>query len=98
MSILRAATTVVFLRGTYKRGILTGRQDGHMEQENRDDVQRTRGDSRTPPERMGSAAGTYVFKIMDSQSDRHIVQIFNKNEKTVYATILDDSQISPQSD
>jgi len=23
-------------------------------------------------------AGTYVFKIMDSQSDRHIVQIFNK--------------------
>ncbi len=33
-------------------------------------------------------AGTYVFKILDSQSDRHIVQIFSKNEKTVYATIL----------
>lgn len=33
-------------------------------------------------------AGTYVFKIMDSQSDRHIVQIFNKEETTVYATIL----------
>src|SRR6266550_5897238 len=33
-------------------------------------------------------AGTYVFKIMDSQSDRHIVQIFSKDEKTVYATIL----------
>jgi hypothetical protein len=29
-----------------------------------------------------------VFKIMDSQSDRHIVQIFSKDEKTVYATIL----------
>jgi hypothetical protein len=33
-------------------------------------------------------AGTYVFKIMDSQSDRHIVQIFSKDEKTVYATVL----------
>lgn len=33
-------------------------------------------------------AGTYVFKILDSQSDRHIVQISNKEETTVYATIL----------
>ena len=33
-------------------------------------------------------AGTYVFKILDSQSDRHIVQIFSSDEKTVYATIL----------
>jgi hypothetical protein len=33
-------------------------------------------------------AGTYVFKILDSQSDRHIVQIFNKDETTMYATIL----------
>ena len=33
-------------------------------------------------------AGTYVFKIMDSQTDRHIVQIFNKDETTIYATIL----------
>jgi hypothetical protein len=33
-------------------------------------------------------AGTYVFKILDSQSDRHIVQIFNKAETQVYATIL----------
>jgi hypothetical protein len=33
-------------------------------------------------------AGTYVFKILDSQSDRHIVQIFNTDETTVYATIL----------
>src|SRR5437764_3517897 len=33
-------------------------------------------------------AGTYVFKILDSQSDRHIVQIFNKEETTMYATIL----------
>lgn len=34
------------------------------------------------------AAGTYVFKLADSQSDRHIVQIFNKNENHLYATIL----------
>jgi hypothetical protein len=33
-------------------------------------------------------AGTYVFKILDSQSDRHIVQIFSKDEKKIYATIL----------
>ncbi len=33
-------------------------------------------------------AGTYVFKILDSQSDRHIVQIFSKDEKKVLATIL----------
>src|ERR1700730_10481231 len=33
-------------------------------------------------------AGSYVFKILDSQSDRHIVQIFSKDEKNVYATIL----------
>lgn len=33
-------------------------------------------------------AGTYVFKILDSQSNRHIVQIFNKDETTIYATIL----------
>lgn len=32
--------------------------------------------------------GTYVFKILDSQSNRHIVQIFNEEETTVYATIL----------
>jgi hypothetical protein len=33
-------------------------------------------------------AGTYVFKILDSQSDRHIVQIFNKDQTKIYATIL----------
>jgi hypothetical protein len=33
-------------------------------------------------------AGTYVFKIFDSLSDRHIVQIFSEDEKTVLTTIL----------
>jgi len=32
--------------------------------------------------------GTYVFKIFESKSDRHIVQIFNKGETEIYATIL----------
>jgi hypothetical protein len=33
-------------------------------------------------------AGTYVFKMLDSQSNRHIVQIFSKDETKIYATIL----------
>lgn len=33
-------------------------------------------------------AGTYVFKILDSPSDRHIVQIFNQDETHVFTTIL----------
>ena len=33
-------------------------------------------------------AGTYVFKLLDSRTDRHIVQIFNERGDHVYATIL----------
>jgi hypothetical protein len=33
-------------------------------------------------------AGTYVFKIFNSQSDRHIVQIFNQDKTHVFTTIL----------
>jgi hypothetical protein len=33
-------------------------------------------------------AGTYVFKLLDSQSNRNIVQIFNERQDHVYATIL----------
>lgn len=33
-------------------------------------------------------AGTYTFKILESLTDRHIVQILNEQETTVYATIL----------
>jgi hypothetical protein len=33
-------------------------------------------------------AGTYVFKVFSSLTDRHIVQIFNKDESTVIATVL----------
>jgi len=33
-------------------------------------------------------AGTYVFRLVDSPSDRHIVQVFNENEDHVFATVL----------
>jgi hypothetical protein len=33
-------------------------------------------------------AGTYVFKVMDSDSNRHIVQILSQDESHVYTTIL----------
>src|SRR5580693_10695648 len=33
-------------------------------------------------------AGTYVFKLADSGSDRNIVQVFNKNENSLYGTFL----------
>jgi hypothetical protein len=33
-------------------------------------------------------AGTYVFKLMESDSNRHIVQIFNEDETHVFTTIL----------
>jgi hypothetical protein len=32
--------------------------------------------------------GKYVFKLMDSSSNRHIVQVFNEDEKSVINTIL----------
>jgi len=33
-------------------------------------------------------AGTYIFKVLDSPSDRHIVQISNREETHVFTTIL----------
>jgi hypothetical protein len=33
-------------------------------------------------------AGTYVFKLLDSQSDRNIVQIYDAKQTKLYATIL----------
>lgn len=32
--------------------------------------------------------GTYLFRLADSQSNRHIVQIFNQDETQIHATIL----------
>jgi hypothetical protein len=33
-------------------------------------------------------AGTYVFKLLDSPSERHIVQIYDADQRKLYATIL----------
>lgn len=33
-------------------------------------------------------AGTYVIKLLDSPSDRHIVQIFNEDQSHLFTTIL----------
>lgn len=33
-------------------------------------------------------AGTYMFKLLDSASNRHIVQIFSEDGSQVYATVL----------
>src|SRR5579885_1209314 len=32
--------------------------------------------------------GTYVFKLADSQSNRNIVQVFNKDQNHLYGTFL----------
>jgi len=34
------------------------------------------------------SAGTYVFKLADSQSDRNIVEVFNKDENHLYGIFL----------
>jgi hypothetical protein len=43
------------------------------------------------------SAGTYVFKLADSSSDRNIVQVFNKDETHLYGTFLaiPDYRIKP---
>jgi hypothetical protein len=33
-------------------------------------------------------AGTYAFKLLDSPSDRNIVQIFDKDQMNLYATVM----------
>jgi hypothetical protein len=46
------------------------------------------------------AAGTYVFKLADLSGSRHVVQVFDKDEKHVYATILaiPDQRLEPADD
>jgi hypothetical protein len=52
-----------------------------------------------PVEVRGKAlpAGTYVFKLLDSASNRNIVQIFDKDEKQLLATIpaVPDYRLTP---
>src|SRR5882762_9158534 len=43
------------------------------------------------------SAGTYVFKLADSSSDRNVVQVFSKDEKHLYGTFLSipDQRLRP---
>ena len=43
------------------------------------------------------AAGTYVFKLADLTGNRHVVQVFDKDEKKIYSTILaiPDQKLDP---
>jgi hypothetical protein len=45
-------------------------------------------------------AGTYIFKLLDDQGDRHIVQIFNEDETHLITTVLamPDYRLKPTSD
>lgn len=45
-------------------------------------------------------AGTYTFKLLDSPSDRHIVQIFNADGSQIITTVLaiNDYRIKPTGD
>lgn len=45
-------------------------------------------------------AGKYVLKLVDSPSDRHIVQIYNRNENHLIATVLaiPDYRLQPTGD
>src|SRR5262245_8777083 len=43
-------------------------------------------------------AGTYTFKIADSQTDRHIVQIFNREGTKIFTTLLAIPAQRPQAD
>jgi hypothetical protein len=45
-------------------------------------------------------AGTYVFKLLNSSSDRNIVQVFNKDENQFFGTFLaiPDYRLNPTSD
>jgi hypothetical protein len=89
MSVLRTATTSVFCLALMG-AVFTPR--ARADDWNRKTVVTFSGPVEIPGVHLAGwgvlPAGTYVFKILDSQSDRHIVQIFNKDETQIYATIL----------
>jgi hypothetical protein len=41
-------------------------------------------------------AGTYVFKVLDTMTDRNIVQVFDKDEKKLLATVIAIPDYTPQ--
>src|SRR5580692_12979340 len=89
MSILRTVTTNVFCLALMGAAFTPGAKADEF---NRKTVMTFSGPVEIPGVHLKGwgvlPAGTYVFKILDSQSDRHIVQIFNADETKVIATIL----------
>lgn len=89
MSVLRAVTTTVFCLALTGAVFTPG---ARADEWNRKTVMTFSGPVEIPGVHLKGwgvlPAGTYVFKILDSQSNRHIVQIFNKDETQCYATIL----------
>src|SRR5689334_24139983 len=89
MNVLRAVTASAFCMGLL--GVVAA-PEAKADEWNRKTVITFSGPVEIPGVHLAGwgvlPAGTYVFKILDSQSDRHIVQIFNKDETTIYATIL----------
>jgi hypothetical protein len=45
-------------------------------------------------------AGTYVFKLVDSRANRHIIRVFSADERHVYGTILaiPNNRLTPTGD
>src|ERR1051325_7205282 len=88
MSVLRTVTASVFCLGLL--GVLA--PGAKADDWNRKTVITFSGPVEIPGVHLAGwgvlPAGTYVFKILDSLSDRHIVQIFNQDETIIYATIL----------
>lgn len=89
MRILRVVTTNVFGLALMGAAFLPGARAGQWDQKT---VLTFSGPVEIPGVHLKGwgvlPAGTYVFKLLDSQSDRHIVQIFNRDETKIYATIL----------
>jgi hypothetical protein len=89
MSVLRAVTTNVFCLALMGAVCSSGAK---ADQWNQKSVLTFSGPVEIPGVHLKGwgvlPAGTYVFKLLDSQSDRHIVQIFNQDETKIYATIL----------
>jgi hypothetical protein len=89
MSILRTVTTAVFSLALMGAVLAPAAK---ADQWNRKTVMTFSGPVEIPGVHLKGwavlPAGTYVFKILDSQSNRHIVQIFNQSETQCYATIL----------
>jgi hypothetical protein len=89
MNVFRAVTTTVFSLALLGVAVSTG---ARADEWNNKTVLTFSGPVEIPGVHLKGwgvlPAGTYVFKLLDSQGDRHIVQIFNQDETVVYATIL----------